>query len=471
MTTIADQLGLMRRGEVSAAELAEQALASAERNAHLGAWELVDADGLRAAARTADRRRRDGDDAPLLGVPVAVKDIIDVAGLPTRAGSAAWSRSPSRDARAVAALRAAGAAVMGKTFTVEWAYGIDGLNPHRPPCLNPRAHDRLPGGSSSGSAAVLAAGTVAGALGTDTSGSVRVPAAFCGVVGLRPTFGAVATDGVVPLAPSYDVVGPMATTVADVALMLAVLTGRGDEVAAPWRGAPPRIGVVESLLEPAVCDPGIAATVRAFVERLEHRGARVEAVAIPGLERAVALHRTIQLREAADVHGALGTDPASVATPVRERLAAGAALDAATVAEARRERARLAIAIDAALGTRDALLAPGATMPPPLRSVADQAVAAAGAAAAISGTSVPLRDALQAAPVPFTQHGGPAVVLPAGTADGLPVGVQLVGGRGRDRSLLALAAAYVEEAPAWVSSARSSPGSVTGRRQAKPSQR
>ncbi|MCW3049082.1 MAG: Amidase, partial [Solirubrobacterales bacterium] len=338
-TTIAEQLGRMRRGEVSAVELAEQALAAAAEHAHLGAWELVDADGVRAAAQAADRRRRDGDDAPLLGVPVAVKDVIDVAGLPTRAGSAVWSRSPSRDASAVAALRAAGAAVVGKTFTVEWAYGIDGLNPHRPPCLNPRAPDRLAGGSSSGSAAVLSAGMVAAALGTDTSGSVRVPAAFCGVVGLRPTFGVVPTDGVVPLAPSYDVVGPMATNVRDVALLLAVLTGRGDGGLEPWNGAPPRIGIVESLLAPAVCDPGIAATVRALVERIEERGVRVDSVAIPGLERAMTLHRTIQMREAADVHGALGTDPASVAVPVRERLAAGAALGAATVAEARRERA------------------------------------------------------------------------------------------------------------------------------------
>jgi aspartyl-tRNA(Asn)/glutamyl-tRNA(Gln) amidotransferase subunit A len=469
MTTIADQLGLMRRGDVSAAELAEQALASATQNAHLGAWELVDADGARVAARAADRRRRDGDDGPLLGVPVAVKDMIDVAGLPTRAGSAAWSRSPSRDAGAVAALRAAGAVVVGKTFTVEWAYGIDGLNPHRPPCLNPRAHDRLPGGSSSGSAAAVAAGIVAGALGTDTSGSVRVPAAFCGIVGLRPTFGAVPIDGVIPLAPSYDVVGPMATSVADIALLLAVLTGRDDGVLERWRGAPPRIGIVESLLAPGVCDPGIAATVRALVARIEERGARVDSVAIPGLERAVPLHRTIQLREAADTHGALRTDPASVAAPVRQRLVAGAALDAETVAEARRERAQLAAAIDAALATRDALLGPGVTMPPPLRSAADQAVASAGAAAAIGGMSVPLRDALQAAPVPFTQHGGPVLALPAGTADGLPVGVQLVGRRGSDRSLLALAAAYVEEASA--SSVRSSPGSVTGRRHAKPSQR
>jgi aspartyl-tRNA(Asn)/glutamyl-tRNA(Gln) amidotransferase subunit A len=301
---------------------------------------------------------------------------------------------------------------------------------------------------------------------------VRVPAAFCGVVGLRPTFGAVPTDGVVPLAPSYDVVGPMATTVADVALMFAALTGRGDEVAVTWQGAPPRIGVVESLLAPAACDPGIAAVVRALVARLEERGALVDAVAIPGLERAGTLHRTIQMREAADVHGVLGTDPASVAPAVRERLAAGAALDAATVDEARQERTRLAAAIDAALATRDALLAPAATMAPPLRSAADRAVAAAGAAATIAGTPVPLRDALLAASIPFTQHGGPVLALPAGTADGLPVGVQLVGRRGGDRSLLALAAAYVEEeAPASVSNARSSPGSVTGRRQAKPSQR
>ena len=446
MTTIALQLDLMRHGEVSAAELAEEALTAA--TPELGAWELVDAEGVRAAARAADRRRRDGDDAPLLGVPIAVKDVIDVAGLPTRAGSAGWSRLPSRDAGAVAALRAAGATVVGKTFTVEWAYGIDGLNPHRPPCLNPRAPDRLPGGSSSGSAAVLASGSVAAALGTDTSGSVRVPAAFCGVVGLRPTFATVPIDGVVPLAPSYDVVGPMATTVADVALLHAVLVNARDTSLRPWRGAPPRIGIVESLLAPAVCDPGVAATLRALIDRMEQRGARVDSVAIPGMERALAVHRTIQLRESADVHHELGTDPASVAPPVRERLAAGAALDGATVADARRERGRLAAAIDAALASRDALLAPGATVSPPLRTAAHQAGAATGPALTISGTSMPLRDALLAAPVPFSQHAGPALVLPAGTTDGLPVGVQLVGRRGSDRALLDLAAAYVEEAPA-----------------------
>jgi aspartyl-tRNA(Asn)/glutamyl-tRNA(Gln) amidotransferase subunit A len=380
-----------------------------------------------------------------------VKDMIDVAGLPTRAGSAGWSRLPARDAGSVAALRAAGAVVVGKTFTVEWAYGIDGLNPHRPPCLNPRAPDRLPGGSSSGSAAVVAHGSVAAALGTDTSGSVRVPAAFCGVMGLRPTFGTVPVDGVVPLSPSYDVVGPMATTIADLALLHAVLTGRGDVAPAPWRGGAPRVGVVDALLDPSLCDPAVSETLRALLARMERRGACVETVAIPQLERALAVHRTIQMREAADVHHALGTDLTTVAPPVRERLLAGAALDAATVAAARRARTELATAIDAALATHDALVAPAANLAPPLRSAADPATPS-GAATADS-PPVPLRDRLLTAPVPFTQHGGPALVLPAGTtADGLPVGVQLVGSRGGDTRLLALAAAYVE--------ARSSPEHV-----------
>jgi Asp-tRNA(Asn)/Glu-tRNA(Gln) amidotransferase A subunit family amidase len=436
MLDVSTQLDLLRRGETSAAELTEHAIASAGRDAERGAWELVDAAGARAAAEAADRRRRAGEQAPLLGIPIAVKDVIDVAGLPTRAGSAAWSRLPSRDAGSVAALRAAGAVVVGKTFTVEYAYGIEGLNPHRPPCLNPRAPDRLPGGSSSGSAAVVARGSVAAALGTDTSGSLRVPAAFCGVMGLRPTFATVPIDGVVPLSPSYDVVGPMATTVADLALLHAVLTGRRDVAPAPWRGAPPRVGVVGALLDPALCDPAVCESLQALLTQMERRGARVEMVVIPELERALAVHRTIQMREAADVHHALGTDLSTVAPPVRERLLAGAALDAATVAAARAARGVIASAIDAALTTHDALLAPAAMVPPPLR---DAGVAGAG------GSPVPLRDALLAAPVPFTQHGGPALALPAETtADGLPVGVQLVGPRGGDSRLLALAAAYVE---------------------------
>jgi aspartyl-tRNA(Asn)/glutamyl-tRNA(Gln) amidotransferase subunit A len=446
MIDLSTQLDLMRRGETSAAELAEHAIGSAGRDAERGAWELVDAAGARAAARMADRRRRDGVQAPLLGVPIAVKDVIDVAGLPTRAGSAAWSRLPSRDAGSVAALRAAGAVVVGKTFTIEWAYGIDGLNPHRPPCLNPCAPDRLPGGSSSGSAAVVAHGSVAAALATDTSGSVRVPAAFCGVMGLRPTFGTVPIDGVVPLAPSYDVVGPMATTIADLALLHAVLTGRRDVSPAPWRGAPPRVGVVGALLDPPLCDPGVSETLHALLGQMERRGVHVELVVIPQLERALALHRTIQMREAADVHHALGTDLATVAPPVRERLLAGAALAAATVATARRARTEVASAIDAALVTHDALLAPAVTVPPPLRSAADPAPASGVIAPGLP--PAPLRDTLLAAPVPFTQHGGPAVVLPAGTTvGGLPVGVQLVGARGGDARLLALAAAFVEAAP------------------------
>jgi aspartyl-tRNA(Asn)/glutamyl-tRNA(Gln) amidotransferase subunit A len=259
-------------------------------------------------------------------------------------------------------------------------------------------------------------------------------------MGLRPTFGTVPVDGVVPLSPSYDVVGPMATTIADLALLHAVLTGRGDVAPATWRGGPPRVGVVDALLDPSLCDPAISETLRALLARMERRGACVETVAIPQLERALAVHRTIQMREAADVHHALGTDLATVAPPVRERLLAGAALDAATVAAARRARTELAAAIDAALATRDALVAPAANLAPPLRSAADPATA--------DSPPVALRDRLLAAPVPFTQHGGPALVLPAGaTADGLPVGVQLVGSRGGDTRLLALAAAYVEARP------------------------
>jgi aspartyl-tRNA(Asn)/glutamyl-tRNA(Gln) amidotransferase subunit A len=430
MRTLAAQLELLSCGEASSVELVERAISSAQDVRHAGAWELVDEDGARSAAVAADRARARGDTSPLLGVPLGVKDVIDVGGLPTRAGSASWSRSPTRDAAAVAKLREAGAVVLGKTHTVEWAYGIDGLNPHRPPCLNPRAPDRLPGGSSSGSAAAVAAGTVTAALGTDTSGSVRVPAAFCGVVGLRPTFGAISTEGVVPLAPSYDVVGPIAASVADVAIMFAALAGRALAPGDPTRFQPPRIGVVEALLELGVSDPHVAAALHSLEESLRRRGAKVERIVIPGLQNALGVHRAIQLREAADVHAELGTDPGTMAPSIRERLASGAVLDPAAVVDARRERARISASLDAALVDRDALLAPAVTVLPPLRD----------------DPSPSLRDTLLSATVPFTQHLGPALVLPAAPPTSACIGVQLVGRRGDDAALLQLAMGWVEGA-------------------------
>ena len=191
--------------------------------------------GPRAAPGPRDRRppRRAASAGALLGAPVAVKDIIDAAGFPTTGGGDGWVRMPETDATVVARVRAAGGVVLGKTATNEFAFGIDGTNPHHPPCRHPRDPARLPGGSSSGSTVAVATGQAAVGLGSDTSGSLRVPAALCGVLALRPTPGRVPRDGVLPLAPIYDVVGPIAATHADLARIFAVLAGRAARRTGP----------------------------------------------------------------------------------------------------------------------------------------------------------------------------------------------------------------------------------------------
>lgn len=421
-------LAALAEGAIGAAELVDALLARAESRAELGCFELVDAAGARAAARSADAARAAGDRRPLLGLPIAVKDIVDVAGLPTTAGSRGWSRRPAGDAACVLALRAAGAIVLGKAHTNEWAFGIDGRNPWRAPCRNPHDGDRLPGGSSSGPAVAVAAGLALGGVGSDTSGSLRVPGALCGVVGLRPTPGRVPLDGVVPLAPSYDVAGPLAVDARDAALLLAAMAG--PPPAPVPAGAPagrPRIGLVTALVDAA--HPAVAERVRAAAGAL---GGDVDEVEIPGLEDALDVHASVQLYEAARVHAARGEDRADLAPDVAARIAAGARMDDAAYAAGRRARARLAAAVLDALRGRDALLAPAALVVAPRRD--DEDVEVSG------GRRLSVREALLACVVPFAQAPVPAVSVPCGTAAGLPVGAQLVGRPGADEALLELAA-------------------------------
>lgn len=416
--TVAD----VRAGRIGSAELVEALLDRAGAQ-DLGAWLLVDAGGARDQAHAADAARSAGDDRPLLGVPVAVKDVIDVAGLPTTGGLARPLRTPTADAAAVAALRGAGAVVLGKAHTNELALGIDGRNPQHPPCRHPRDPARLPGGSSSGPAVAVAAGQAVLGLGTDTSGSLRVPGGLCGVVALRPTPGRVSRNGVLPLAPAYDTTGPVAATVADAAAMLAAL-------------APPRaaaiaggVGLVEALMPPGVAHPAVAAVVREAVGAL---GLPVQPAEVPGLDDALAVHRDVQLPEAAASVRALGVDEDELSDPVRARVRAGAAMPAGQHAAGRRRREELGRALAAALERHGVLAAPSAPVVAPLR---DATVADLG-----DGRVRDERDALLSCAVPFAQGPFPALSVPAGEVAGLPVGLQLVGPPGSDETLLALAA-------------------------------
>lgn len=424
-------------GRVGALELLDELLGDiAARGGELGCFAALDPDAARTAARAADAARAAGDRRPLLGVPIVVKDIIDAAGLPTRFGARLTHADPLHpphvppaggDAACVAALRAAGCVVIGKGATNEWAFGIDGRDPWRVPCRNPHDRDRLPGGSSSGPAVAIAAGFALGGVGSDTSGSLRIPGALCGVAALRPTPGRVPLSGVAPLAPSYDVAGPMAATVADLVPLFAAMTGP-PHAAHPAGPGRPRVAVLTDMVDGA--HPDVADPLRALAHELD-----AEPVAIPALADALDVHATIQLHEAHRVHVARGGDLTLLAPDVQARIAAGGEIDATTYVAARAARARISAAILAALDGYDALLAPSAPVLAPRRDDEEVEVA--------DGRRIALRVALLSTVVPFAQAPVPALTLPLPGAGGhgLPVGAQLVGHPGGDEALLALAAA------------------------------
>jgi aspartyl-tRNA(Asn)/glutamyl-tRNA(Gln) amidotransferase subunit A len=382
------------------------------RDETVRAWVAVDETGARATARERTEEARAGRPrGPLHGIPVAIKDIFHVAGATTTCGAAAaFHTTATADAAAVARLRAAGAIVLGKAHTTEFAYFEPG------PTRNPWNPAHTPGGSSSGSAAAVAARMVPLALGTQTVGSVLRPAAYCGVVGFKGTYDLIPTDGVVPLAWSFDHVGIFARRVADVALALDVLAARAPGVSAI---RPPRLAVAPELLERAT--PEVAALIRATAERFVRAGARVSEVTLPASFADVhAAGRSVLEVEAAAYHEELYRVHAAQYRPrTRELIAAG--LSRPAVAYARAQRARLAFRRDVMplLAAHDALLSPTAPSPAP--------------------EGLATGDPWFCAPWSFA--GVPAISLPIGvSALGLPHAIQLVGAIDEDAAILAVAA-------------------------------
>jgi aspartyl-tRNA(Asn)/glutamyl-tRNA(Gln) amidotransferase subunit A len=303
----------VRRRETTAVALAEAALARiAAVEPALGAFLAVAADAALAAAAAVDRRVAAGEDpGPLAGVPVGIKDNICTAGLRTTAGSRILERFvPAYDATVVARLRRAGAVVIGKLNCDEFAMGSSTENSALGTTPNPWDTSRVPGGSSGGSAAAVAAGECPAALGTDTGGSIRLPAAFCGVVGLKPTYGRVSRWGVIAYASSLDQVGPLARDVSDAALVLEAIAGHdpADSTASP-RPVPPylvdadagvrglRLGLPREYFVEGM-QPEVEASVRAAVAELERLGARVEPVSLPHTDVAIATYYLIATAEA-----------------------------------------------------------------------------------------------------------------------------------------------------------------------------
>jgi Asp-tRNA(Asn)/Glu-tRNA(Gln) amidotransferase A subunit family amidase len=408
---------------VAAARIAEGALSPVAvvdaclarivaRDGRVRAWAHVDEAGARATAREREAEVRAGHRrGPLHGVPVAIKDIFHVAAMPTTCGAGpAFHIRPLDDATAVARLRAAGAIVLGKVHTTEFAY----FEPA--PTRNPWNVAHTPGGSSSGSAAAVAARMAPLALGTQTVGSVLRPAAYCGVIGFKGTHRLIPTEGVVPLAWSFDHVGIFARAVADVALTAGVLAARALD--APAASAP-RLALAPELLERAT--PEVAAAVREAAGRLARAGATVHEVKLPASFASLhAAGRVVLEVEAAAYHEDLYRAHAAEYRPrTRELIADGLARPAVAYVRAQRERLAFRAEVAPLLADHDALLSPTAA------STAPEGLA----------TGDPWFCA------PWSFAGVPACSLPGAVSSaGLPHAVQLVAARGRDAALLAVAA-------------------------------
>jgi aspartyl-tRNA(Asn)/glutamyl-tRNA(Gln) amidotransferase subunit A len=370
-------------------------------------------------------------DGPLGGVPIVVKDLIDVAGLPTRCGSAVLADAPPArdDAAVVDRLRAAGAVVVAKTHTHEFGYGPTGDVAATGPCRNPHDPQRITGGSSSGSAAAVAAGMVPLAVGSDTGGSGRIPAALCGVVGLKPARGALPTTGVFPLSETLDHIALLGADVGWVSAAFGALTGRRIDPSMPVAGT-----VIGRPTDPywRVHDPEIAAAVNRAAAALSAAGAVLREIALPGLDELAATYGVIVRVEAYATHRHwLEQRGGDYQGATAARLRTAAEHTAADYVIAQRTRRRLAAELtDRMLATGiDMLLVPTT----PLRATP----IGARQVDAPDGTRLEVLPALLSLTLPFNLLGWPAVSVPAPEVAGLPVGIQLAAVRGGEQAVLA----------------------------------
>ncbi|XRQ11454.1 amidase [Actinomadura welshii] len=415
--TLADIGRGLRSGAESPADLLAGALESVDPD--LNAFAALDPEGAAAAAARAGEELASGvDRGPLHGVPVAVKDIIDVAGLPTGMGSAHFDgHIAETDAQCVTLLRDAGAVIVGKSATHEFAYGGTGDVSVTGPVRNPRDRERMPGGSSSGSAVAVAAGMVPLALGTDTGGSVRIPAAFCGIAGFKPRYGAIPAGGVFPLSVSFDHVGVIAASAADCLVAYRALTGPGEAAPSPVDGSAPHGRA--AWIEAQAVDPDVERTVRALFP-----DAPAERLDITGIRR---VFRAIQDAEAFDVHAErVAEAPGLYQPPTLERLRNASRTPGWKYLRALRERERFAAEVAQLLERHDYLALPTLPITAPK----------------IGETEGPLGPHIQTVvslTCPWNVLGLPALSVPAGTVNGLPVGAQLVTRPGAESVLFAAA--------------------------------
>ncbi|MGB6946065.1 MAG: amidase [Bryobacteraceae bacterium] len=431
--TIAQAAQSLRSRKISSVELTRQCLDQiAKLNPILNAFITVTGDSALARAQELDRELTQGvDRGPLHGIPIAHKDLLWTKGVRTTSGSKIFSDFvPDRDAPVVAKLADAGAVMVGKTGLHELAYGISSDNPHFGTIRNPRNPEYSPGGSSGGSGVAVATGMAFVATGTDTGGSIRVPASYCGVVGLKPTYGLINRAGVQPLGLSLDHVGPLARTVDDARLALHAMSDPAKLKPAPPSVREIRIGLPENFYFEVVA-PEVKAAVQAAARQAEKLGARVIPVRVPDIEALNAAGLVILLSEAAAVHQAnLARRRADFGADVLALLDQGSLVPAADYINAQRQRKLLLGQFHKLFQDIDCLITPSTPITAPRIGQTEITLA---------GTTYDTRFLTTRFARGFNALGFPALSMPCGESpEGLPIGLQIIARPFEENLLLAL---------------------------------
>jgi aspartyl-tRNA(Asn)/glutamyl-tRNA(Gln) amidotransferase subunit A len=454
--SLAEAADLVHRRKLSPVELTKACLTRIERlNPALNCFITVTAEQAIARAREAEIEIQRGKwRGPLHGIPIALKDLFDTAGVKTTAGSELFkNRIPTEDAEVVRKLKGSGAVLLGKTNMVEFAYGGNSAVSYFGAVNNPWELAHITGGSSSGSAAAVAAGLCFGALGSDTGGSVRFPAAACGIVGVKPTYGLVSNRGVVPLSWSLDHVGPMTRTVMDSALMLQVIAGYDPDEATstsmpiPHYDAAPakkasalRVGVPQGFFFDNL-DPEVDAAVKKALSDLEQITTGLRDVVLPSRpELQESLRSVVRAAEAYAYHfESVNKTPELYLPETLVRIRSGADVTTHAYIQGRRDLAQQRRVFERAFESIDVLVTPTISAPPPTTAEINKDVESSMRLNAIYIRNI----------APFNVWGTPAISIPCGfTRKGLPIGLQLSGPNGGEAIVLQLARAY-EKATEW----------------------